>query len=89
MKSIHSRLQSRLSLRRNFIHQVEEDVAMLVNTRRHLRAAFDMEGDADILRDQINYHRATIKALAEDQRLDKQLKNIVVSDERQWRNIYL
>ena len=88
MKSIHSRLQSRLSLRRNFIHQVEEDVALLVNTRRLLRVAFDMEGEA-IFRDQINYHRATIKALADDQRLDKQLKNIVVADERHWRNIYL
>lgn len=86
MKSIHSRLQSRLSLRRNFIRLVEEDVAVLVAARRGLR---DMGYDiGEHIYQSISNCRATIKSLADDQRLDKELKNIVVADGRLWRNIY-
>lgn len=81
MKTITQRLQSRISKRRNAIRCIEEDVAIL-KIQRHATRELDL-GDfgANIianLNETLRDAREFVKNLADDQKLDKRLKNIVL-----------
>lgn len=77
--SIQSRLQSRISKRRNTIRMIEEDVFELKNTRKVLDSiGYDRDEEPLMsVREGIFQGRKLVNELAEDQRLDKALKNIV------------
>lgn len=76
MKTIHQRLQSRISKRRNFIHHCEVEVA-IIKARRQAIADIDLgfEEIVDNLSDQLGQARGIVRELAGDQKLDKQLLN--------------
>ena len=81
MKTITQRLQSRISKRRNVIRQVEQDVAVL-KTQRHMIRELNL-GDYGYsvvanLNETLRDAREFVKNLADDQKLDKRLKNIVL-----------
>jgi hypothetical protein len=78
MKTIESRLQSRISRRRNVIRDAEDEVSMLVQRRKWLQE----DGDAPyaehaFVTDSVKEGRKFISTLADDQKLDKKLKIIV------------
>lgn len=82
MKTIDQRLQSRISKRRNFIRFMEEDVAYKKASRHAIRG-LDLDFDhiphvIHSLNEKIHEGRKTLKQLADDQKLDKQLKNIML-----------
>lgn len=79
MKTIHQRLQSRISHRRNAIRVVETDVAIMSRRRSEfLEAGFDMT-------ETFHGARRLIRELAADQKLDKQLANVLTGVARQRR----
>jgi translation initiation factor 2 alpha subunit (eIF-2alpha) len=79
MKTIDQRLQSRISKRRNFIRFMEEDVAYKKASRHAIRGLeLDFDHVIHSLNEKIHEERKTLKQLADDQKLDKQLKNIML-----------
>ena len=80
MKTIQQRLQSRISRRSTAIRHVEADVALLKRQRqtaRDLDMGFLTDGTVENINDTLYDARILIKGLADDQRLDKQLKNVL------------
>lgn len=86
MKTLHQRLQSRISKRRNFIRAEEETLNTLKTQRivcRKLLADLSLEDSFGLsgLNEEIYTLRNELKGLADDQRLDKQLKNLITYHE--------
>lgn len=88
MKTIQQRLQSRISLRRNSIRAVESSIQSLRQQRTFVRKMLDGESNdfLDGLSEELYMQRELVKALADDQKLDKALKNLVtgVNVERRY-----
>lgn len=86
---IHSRLQSRISKRRNLIRQVETDVAVLKVRRREVAQIADSFSNGQEVLHAFNENlrdaRRFVNELADDQRLDKRLKNMIVANDRHIR----
>lgn len=90
MKTIQQRLQSRISRRRNFIRYEEEVLATMKQQRRNVRNCSDLFGvkfPTDDLIEKINGVRDELKGLADDQRLDKRIKQ-VLSEQDSIRRFY-
>ena len=78
-KTIEQRLQSRISRRRNFIRFMEDSVAGDKASRLVIKELdLGFEHVADSLSKKIAESKRLISGLADDQRLDKALKNMVV-----------
>lgn len=78
-KTIQQRLQSRIAKRRNLIRAVEEEVAMVSQQRRFMREDGALRDDPGyvFISNEAFEGRKFIKGLAADQKLDKQLSNLV------------
>lgn len=87
MKTIQQRLQSRISKRRNAIRKVESDVSLLVSEGRAMRALdYDRDDYGYIgVVESIREGKHLIRHLADDQKLDKRIKNVItqINCERQ------
>lgn len=89
MKTIQQRLQSRISKRRNAIRFIEEDIATAKATRAiavGLASIFDSDVNITELNHEIYTNRQIVKAMADDQRLDKRIKQVIntVNDTRRF-----
>lgn len=87
MKTIRQRLQSRISLRRNFINALEIKVA---DTKRTLSALHSVNTimaiqKKEVYRDFLAKTRQGLAELRDDQKLDKELYRLALQDERMQR----
>lgn len=84
MKTLHQRLQSRISRRRNFIRREEDVLAALKQQRRNIRLAASLMGieiDMDGINEEIDDLRGELRMLSDDQRLDKKLKSVITEQD--------
>lgn len=75
MKTLHQRLQSRISLRRNLIRSMEAEITGLRDIRR-------ITDNLDLMTDELCYMRNTKNLVVNDQKLDKELLALVLEKER-------
>jgi hypothetical protein len=72
MKTIRQRLQSRISLRRNTIRELEADLVCLKQYKYHM----------NYIKDAISDYKEEIAFLALDQKLDRQLYAMLIEQDR-------
>lgn len=80
-KTTHAQLQSRISLRRNFITKMENEILRLKHVRSTLKDLFGNTYSTPVTNKEIGALRSQIRTVANDQKLDKRLMKLVLIEE--------